>query len=954
MKRIVLSVVLFLLALASLRAQVHHLRFGLEQGLPSNTTYGICQDEQGRIWVATENGLVYLENGLLHPVKDLNLPKQVLRVYARRDSGVVIVGNNPVGAYQVFRDGPSKALELPAQFKAFDGLVVAFSKNEDALYFGDKGHKLLKTTLDRLDTILDLHSKGTLKEVLVQSNGTLSLCVGQSIARFHDDQFEVIVDQRRNSDSVYTYAKVGGTDSLYHLVQIPWAPDMEMGERPIHSIQTTHGLLFSGLEYGLYSYENGEINVFSDLLNAGRAQFTYLFKDRAGNVWCSTSGLGLFLIPNHTDIRSFNQTNGLEDGYISKLCCVGPNETVIATRSNVYQLTRGTRDVEVLKGRQDYKRILAPSIRDVVVAKGRKIFGSYLLINSRPVFTETNYGLGVGSSSFYLDSNRDLLWFAGWGSIGAIPLSNLEEENLPVPSVLTKERGLGRVACIIPLDSNLIITSATGVYRYDVETESVEQMICPLEPNGFFVGVARARDKLYAVSVNHVYELNQRRQWVRSQITQNQVYSAFTCVSSDHEGRLWIGTENGLLRCDGNHITEITTGNGLLSNYITQIELSEYDSSLWIGTNKGVTVLAKSINFGDKTPYPIQLKSIEVLVGDNPRTCLENEFKSSESSLAFTIELEDYFGFNSVDYRYRLSGTNAQWNHTTLPEIKLLALSSGEHSLEVQARIPGKRWTESLYINFVVRLPFWKRWTFYIVISVLLIGLITLVYLVRLRQEMKLNDERRKASEKMNQLELQALNANMHPHFIFNSLNSIQNYLVPTRNIKAIDHVGNLSKLIRLNMKAIGKKAVTLKGELERLELYIELERERLSQELIYHVKKSILTDTSDIKLPSMIIQPLVENSIWHGIMPSGRPGKIEVDISLEESMLTIQVLDNGVGLSNIESSKRKGHKSVGLSLIRERLKIYHPENSLEVLERVDAQGKTIGAKAVIHVHALV
>jgi LytS/YehU family sensor histidine kinase len=217
-------------------------------------------------------------------------------------------------------------------------------------------------------------------------------------------------------------------------------------------------------------------------------------------------------------------------------------------------------------------------------------------------------------------------------------------------------------------------------------------------------------------------------------------------------------------------------------------------------------------------------------------------------------------------------------------------------------------------------------------------GAITLVvyglFIMRINREKRERyQESLEFKAKLLTLEQQTLNASMNRHFIFNSLNSIQYFINTQDKLSANKFLSNFAKLIRKNLDSSAEDGglVSLQEELERLELYLSLEAMRFKDRFDYRISIDHRIDTESIKIPSMLFQPYVENSIIHGILPmNDQKGKIEVVLKLEHNKLLVQIDDNGVGID--KSLQNKGltsgdHQSKGMEITSKRIDILNKIN---------------------------
>ena len=200
--------------------------------------------------------------------------------------------------------------------------------------------------------------------------------------------------------------------------------------------------------------------------------------------------------------------------------------------------------------------------------------------------------------------------------------------------------------------------------------------------------------------------------------------------------------------------------------------------------------------------------------------------------------------------------------------------------------------------------------------------------------------------------ETKALRAQMNPHFIFNSLNSINSFVMDQKHEIASDYLIKFSKLIRLILDNSRSETISLEKELETLKLYVILEAARFDNRFkcVYHIAEDV--DTSLIKIPPMLLQPFVENAIWHGLMQKEGVGTITVEISMSnEQLLKITITDDGIGREKASALKSKSatHKSHGLKVTSQRIEMMNKLNStgakVNIVDLKDEQGNAMGTR---------
>ena len=203
----------------------------------------------------------------------------------------------------------------------------------------------------------------------------------------------------------------------------------------------------------------------------------------------------------------------------------------------------------------------------------------------------------------------------------------------------------------------------------------------------------------------------------------------------------------------------------------------------------------------------------------------------------------------------------------------------------------------------------------------------------------------------MANLKHQALNAMMNPHFITNSLYAISQMSI-AKNNKVEQYVSNFSQLVRKNLEDAKHRNIPLDQELQKLQYYVEMEQTRLKNSFAFSIEVDPSVDPEEIEVPNMLLQPLVENAIWHGMPSDGKNGSIVLHITTKNmSTLEITLVDNGEGYANTNPEKSTQRSSFGLRLIREKLSLHHPENHF-LIETLD-DGNITGTKVTIVLRTL-
>ena len=219
-----------------------------------------------------------------------------------------------------------------------------------------------------------------------------------------------------------------------------------------------------------------------------------------------------------------------------------------------------------------------------------------------------------------------------------------------------------------------------------------------------------------------------------------------------------------------------------------------------------------------------------------------------------------------------------------------------------------------------------------------------------------------KNEKKLLTLEQSMLRSQMNPHFLFNSLNSIKLYIINNEQKNAVHYLNKFSKLVRKILEASSLKEIPLAEELETVELYMNIENIRFSNEINFEINIAEDIDTNHVKIPSLILQPFLENAIWHGLSSKEGEKNIILDVSegAEEGFIDIAIIDNGIGrgaAETIKENKVLKRKSVGIAITKERLanfsRDYQNSFELKIIDLFDELGKAVGTKVLLNIPTL-
>jgi two-component sensor histidine kinase len=292
---------------------------------------------------------------------------------------------------------------------------------------------------------------------------------------------------------------------------------------------------------------------------------------------------------------------------------------------------------------------------------------------------------------------------------------------------------------------------------------------------------------------------------------------------------------------------------------------------------------------------------------------------------------------------------------STQPQASYIGLSPATHTLYLRSLLYGKPWLEAATTYILQIVPRWWQTTWFRIMLIILgIAFIAELFVLRLNALRK--KDREQAEVKMRMMELQdsALRAQMNPHFIFNCLNSIKSLVQEGKNDNAVAYLTTFTKLIRSLLQHADKRYVTAYEELETCRLYLDLEALRFSGRFSYHINTEPSLDLKSVEVPTLVIQPIVENAIWHGLIPKEGTGHLWIEMRGEGERLVCVVDDDGIGREASRRMKqhKAGHVSKGVSLTHDRIDLYNllkgNDATMDITDKSDAEGKPSGTRVTI------
>ncbi|WP_298509546.1 histidine kinase [uncultured Kordia sp.] len=399
---------------------------------------------------------------------------------------------------------------------------------------------------------------------------------------------------------------------------------------------------------------------------------------------------------------------------------------------------------------------------------------------------------------------------------------------------------------------------------------------------------------------------------------------ALQCLYKQNDSILWIGTNKGLCKLtytsknatrEITNVDSFTTQDGLHSNSINDILF--WDQNMYLATSNGINFFDpdKLIKYNNAPKITINQFFVNGQLTDSLKSRYELKHNENSVKITFTgltlnkpVEPESF-------YRYRLN--DGLWNYTNNRSIEYHFLPSNSYQLVLQCQNNNGIWSAPKKIQFQISPHFSELLSFRIALIGFILG--TLIILIRMR--IKATNKKINKELLYKESELATLRNQMNPHFVFNSLNTLQGYIFEGDAIAANTYIGDFASLIRKSLEFSKKSNISLKEELEFIENYLVLESHRFEDKFEFEIETDI--DDTTIQIVPLMVQPIVENAAKHAFKSNTEEkGKILIKYLYHtKSSVLIEIIDNGCGFDAEKLKSVKGkHKSMGIQIIKQRI----------------------------------
>ena len=885
-------------------------------GLPSNDVFGLTEDKVGRIWLNTFDELCYYQNGQFHIIPSEIAKGEIVfhsidtfgnhfiifdeRLYELHHDSLKLIEHPHVArldSYVLFDEG-ARAIAKKNNYPITDPDKSLLYAKGNFCYDEDHLFRDFHDSPDWTGYLIGVMSLSDFKVALVLSRYILLFEKNQPVKKLPVELWDEGGNILRATSMLGAHEKsdeqvwIKTNDSIFVL-------DNELKKKDI----SYHGFL--------NSYNVNTMSI-----------------DRNENLWISTKSGLFFLGASARFSSSFNLGTSENENVISSLDI--DEEGAIWIGNAEGSLFRLTNDELV--------EIIIP------------LFKGDLL---RAIATNDNDLYIGGTAGIHVLQKNKLIEFVGQHGGG------IWEET---KGVLINANPFGAVKSVELKKNKLLIASSHGGYSFEKKqipreiSSSRAYAIASDEHNNIWIGHTdgieffkngrlfdlRKKGGVYSVSITDLQFDENNYLWTATGGFGLHVLvdSGFVAIEElegeiinsihvDHQNHVWAASNKGVIKITPTgydpfnyDFRRLTKAHGLPSDEVTHVRA--FHDSIFVATKSGLCILQGEYIDKKYEPPVFLINSISI----NGRDTIINDYYNLphwQNNIEIDYVCLSYKSNKNIVYYYQLEGIDNDWRATKNLNKEYPTLPSGDYAFKIKAEDVDGLTTEEKLIRFRILPPWWKAAWFQILLPALFIIATYCFVKWRVYKVKQKSAASNIINKKFAELELKALQAQMNPHFIFNAINSIQDFIFKNDERTANRYLVKFSRLMRLFLEASKKKYVFLEDEVEMIRLYIELEKLRFGDKFDYDLTINDSIEACDIEVPSMMIQPFIENAINHGLVYKNDKGYLSIHMEVNGSVLTCIIEDNGIGRKKAQELKDKSYKSYisrGMQLVDERQKM--------------------------------
>ena len=945
-----ISYIVLFLFVAKLFAQ-HPLYIHLTEkdGLPDIEFYDIIEDQKGFIWLAADKGL-YRYDG--KTFKNYTHPKKKgLSVFGLKfDNKGRLWCNNISGQYFYIENDSLKLFtdlkhHIGGQLNTFffykkELIVNSFLKllrvdlkTKEVNYITDK-NETISNSFKNGDTIFKINGKRLMysihnysfreKQVIMKENYSFNW--GHSYIK--DDLLLFGYDYINEEETLLLSNK--GTFEKLVLSHYNT-------KDKIVNIYIDDDLIWFLTQGGIhiYQYTSNRLNYITTFFKG--EEITNVIKDQKDNYWISTLRSGIYIIPNK-HIQNYTLPKGFEN--ITAIEKIANNTIIIgSTKGKLAVINTETNKVNVLDSLSNKKifTIANNGAEEVYISSTNK---SYILDKTKNYKIKRN-------------KNGEFMQFSNAKDISV--LDDKKFVTAAFGSAYIWDRDIANSTLLNRKRSYTCHYSNQKKAIYVGYVDGVERYKSDLKPNKILFN----NSPIFAIDIDETEDGSiwistfkdgiigvKNGKAVENYTVNNGLLSNQTSTIKADGHFLWIVTDKSIQRLDTKSKTfeNLTKKDGITSFNISDVVV--LNDKVCFGSNKGLFQINKKDVF--KQQPLLDFYFTHVLVEDESVEIKSSyNLPSDVNKIQFQFHTNGFLSEEDMRYQYRLKGASDLWSYVddNAQHVTFNNLSVGKYDFQLKGiGTRENKETPVKSIQIKINQPFYKEWWF--ISTAVIIGGLVIIGYYRNKLKIKENEkqlqlEKAAKDREMVFLKLENLRSQMIPHFIFNSLNSIQEYILLIQKNLSCDYLGKFADLKRMYLNHSTKGTITLSEEIEALNQYLDLEKLRFEDSLDYQIQLPNGIDLEAIEIPTMLIQPYVENALKHGLLHRKGNRILSIKFKLDdfERNLICLVEDNGVGRKKAKAlslKRAKSHLSFGTKITQNRLDLLNQGNTNKIVIKIE------------------
>ncbi len=857
---------LFIINGTLLHSQFNLINYSVNDGLPSPETYFIYQDHDGYIWVCTDRGLARY-NGY------------EFENFSTSDG----LTNNTI--FKVFED---KAHNL--WFTCYDGSITIFDYL-DKVFKPFWGNDHIMPKLKSRMWLSNIGFAGDVVECGTTEVGKHNIRINlrdSTISTFSND-----ISKLTEYENFFSEILFVDNEFLSENIFFKKEETTPFTAFPVSNQINNYAWLFDH-EFLYFINQNIWIIDKTDTINIDMGEeITSALKDREGNYWVSTLKSGVYKIPS-LDIRFYQPRHALE--YADRFLSLYRHNEKLFIESEYHKI------FEFENQRKRFKKL-----------------NELFQIRVEPKIYTPSDSLIPVDNIFLNPSNESVTVRTDyeWLSKGQKKKRVVAFHRLGTEIYFSTFRDLYQV---FNKDTIVKITD-----KYDVGGTTVRSITSTSDSTLVLgttgKGVILLKDKC------------------RLNIQENDglLSDLINDVIVEKNGILWCGTNMGISKVEYSlrpeegfaidKVTNISYNDGLASSFIKK--LSYTNNTIFALSESGLTEFKADIALKKKIAPNIHILSLTHNEEDYASGSCFNYDENNLNIKFIGISSNKPISQDFYQYKLESNGNSSKWLSTNNRSVAFTQLAPGDYTFSVTARAENGDWADPKHINFTIN-PHWTQlWWVQTLFAFLAIGLLYILYIRGVKRKsnsLKKQLEEEQILNRLKSAELDVLRGQMNPHFVYNSLSSVQRYLQEEKKVDANEFIGRLSKLLRLGLQHSRSAFVAIEDEIEFITNYLNIETQRVPDRFSFNFEIDNRLD-NDIRIPSMMIQPLCENVIKHSYDGS----HVHIKVCFEyysENSIKVKISDDGIGyLNSLSKTNKSPNRSLGLEILSQRIQLFKNQN---------------------------